>query len=149
MPFKRPESVLVVIYDDDHQVLMLQRLDDPHFWQSVTGSLEAGETPFQTALREVNEEVGIDIEAQGYALVDCRLVSQYAIREAWRYRYAPEVTVNTEYLFALKVKKGQAVELSEHSQYRWLPAKEAAALAWSPTNQEAILRLLSQETQES
>lgn len=142
MSYKRPESVLVVIYDDDHQVLMLQRLDDPHFWQSVTGSLEAQESPWQTALREVKEELGIDIQALGYTLVDCRQVSQYAIREDWRYRYGPDVTVNTEYLFALKVKKGQPVQLCEHSQFRWLPPQEAAVLAWSPTNRDAILRLL-------
>jgi dATP pyrophosphohydrolase len=35
--------VLVVIYaQDTKRVLMLQRRDDPDFWQSVTGSLEEG-----------------------------------------------------------------------------------------------------------
>lgn len=43
MAYKRPESVLVVIYArQSGRVLMLQRRDDPDFWQSVTGSLEAG-----------------------------------------------------------------------------------------------------------
>lgn len=46
MAFKRPESVLVVICEQETgRVLMLQRRDDPAFWQSVTGSLEPGETP--------------------------------------------------------------------------------------------------------
>jgi dATP pyrophosphohydrolase len=41
MQFKYPVSVLVVIYaQDTKRVLMLQRRDDPDFWQSVTGSLE-------------------------------------------------------------------------------------------------------------
>lgn len=41
MSFKLPVSVLVVIYaEDTKRVLMLQRRDDPAFWQSVTGSLE-------------------------------------------------------------------------------------------------------------
>ncbi|WP_242550092.1 ATP-binding cassette domain-containing protein, partial [Pantoea agglomerans] len=40
---KHPVSVLVVISArDTGRVLMLQRRDDPTFWQSVTGSLEAG-----------------------------------------------------------------------------------------------------------
>ncbi len=44
MSFKPPVSVLVVIYaEDTKRVLMLQRRDDPAFWQSVTGSLEAGD----------------------------------------------------------------------------------------------------------
>ncbi len=43
MQYKRPVSVLVVIYaEDTKRVLMLQRRDDPDFWQSVTGSLEEG-----------------------------------------------------------------------------------------------------------
>lgn len=42
--YKRPVSVLVVIYaQDSKRVLMLQRRDDPEFWQSVTGSVEEGD----------------------------------------------------------------------------------------------------------
>ncbi len=38
MAYKRPESILVVIYArQSGRVLMLQRRDDPDFWQSVTG----------------------------------------------------------------------------------------------------------------
>ena len=59
MPFKRPESVLVVLYDEHHRLLVLQRDDDPDFWQSVTGTVEHGEMPEETALREVAEETGI------------------------------------------------------------------------------------------
>ena len=55
--YKHPISVLVVIFaQDTGRVLMLQRRDDSDFWQSVTGSLEAGETPLQAARREVLED---------------------------------------------------------------------------------------------
>lgn len=41
MAYKRPVSALIVIYaQDTGLVLMLQRRDDPDFWQSVTGGLE-------------------------------------------------------------------------------------------------------------
>ena len=44
MAYKRPVSVLVVIYaEDTKRVLMLQRRDDPDFWQSVTGSPKRGD----------------------------------------------------------------------------------------------------------
>ena len=49
--YKRPESVLVVLHDGQGRALMLERVSPPGFWQSVTGSLEEGETPFATALR--------------------------------------------------------------------------------------------------
>ncbi|HBI9817415.1 TPA: dihydroneopterin triphosphate diphosphatase, partial [Escherichia coli] len=63
--YKRPVSILVVIYaQDTKRVLMLQRRDDPDFWQSVTGSVEEGETAPQAAMREVKEEVTIDVVAE-------------------------------------------------------------------------------------
>ena len=64
---KRPESVLVVVYSADSQVLMLRRHEPPTFWQSVTGSLEWGEQPEQAARRELVEETGLDATA----LEDC------------------------------------------------------------------------------
>lgn len=60
--YKSPLSVLVLIYHQiSGKVLMLQRNDDQEFWQSVTGSLEEGETPYQAAIREVKRETGLDI----------------------------------------------------------------------------------------
>lgn len=58
MSLKRPESVLVIIYDQHHRVLVMQRDDDASFWQSVTGTIEIEEQPIQTAYREVAEETG-------------------------------------------------------------------------------------------
>lgn len=70
--YKNPHSVLVVIFCYSTQrVLMLQRQDDPTFWQSVTGSLALSESPRETAIREVKEEVGIDIQSESLALFDC------------------------------------------------------------------------------
>ena len=63
LKYKNNQSVLVVIYaESTHRVLMLQRQDDSTFWQSVTGTLERNETPRETAIREVWEEVGLKIE---------------------------------------------------------------------------------------
>ncbi|GGD68019.1 dihydroneopterin triphosphate diphosphatase [Lacimicrobium alkaliphilum] len=139
MSFKRPESVLVVIYDHHQQVLLLQRLDDPEFWQSVTGTMEVQETPFDTALREVWEETGIDIIQQGYRLEDHQQINHYPIRSAWRYRYAPDITHNKEHVFSLKVDPGQSVMLTEHSAYQWLKMGQAAEKVWSQSNRQAIL----------
>ena len=92
MPFKRPVSILVVIYaQDSKRVLMLQRRDDPDFWQSVTGSLEAGETASQAALREVKEEVTIDVVSEQLTLMDCQRTVEFEIFQHLRHRYAPSV----------------------------------------------------------
>ncbi len=62
--FKRPESVLVVIYTKDGDALLLQRVRPawPEFWQSVTGSLHWSEqVPLDAARRELHEEAGIQM----------------------------------------------------------------------------------------
>ena len=58
--FKIPESVLVVIYTPQRDVLLIERADHPGFWQSVTGAKDSLDEPLlQTAQREVMEETGI------------------------------------------------------------------------------------------
>ena len=142
--YKRPESVLVVLHDGQGRALMLERVSPPGFWQSVTGSLEEGETPFATALREVAEETGILLAPE--ELKDWHTQNEYEIYEHWRHRYAPGVTRNTEHVFSARIPAAGPVSLSarEHRAHRWLPLAEAASLAFSPSNREALLRLAAE-----
>lgn len=138
---KLPVSVLVVIHTADGQVLLLERADAPGFWQSVTGSQEAGETLEQTAIREVREETGLD--AGKFALTPWGIENRYAIYERWRHRYAPGVSHNTEHVFGLQLPVPQPVVLAprEHLRFEWLPWETAAGRCFSPSNAAAI-RLL-------
>jgi dATP pyrophosphohydrolase len=151
-PHKIPESVLVVIHTPDLEVLLINRADNPGYWQSVTGAKDTVEESLeQTAIREVAEETGIDC-AQGSplhaGLHDWGLQNVYDIYPRWLHRYAPGVTRNTEHVFGLRVPAGTPVALSprEHTAYKWLPWREAADACFSPSNAEAIL-LLPQSTQ--
>ncbi len=140
--FKTPISVLVVIHTAAGEVLLIERTPQPGFWQSVTGSVEPGDASLaHTAQREVAEETGIPVPLT--TLVDWGLSNVYEIYPAWRHRYAPGVTHNTEHLFSLCVPAGQPVRLSprEHRAWRWLPWREAAEACFSPSNAEAILLL--------
>lgn len=143
MKYKNPYSVLVVIYaQNTGRVLMLQRQDDPNFWQSVTGSIEEGELPLETAMREVKEETGIDIVAEQLALTDCQHQVKFEIFPQFRHKYAPDVTHNTEHWFLLALPDEMVPRLSEHLAFHWLDAKQAQKLTASPNNAEAIERFL-------
>ena len=139
--YKQPVSVLVVIYTPAGEVLMLERADAPGFWQSVTGSRDGEESLIETVAREVQEETGIDVAA--HELSDWGYQNRYEIYARWRHRYAPGVTHNTEHVFGLRVRSRVAVRLSEreHTQAAWLPWREAADKAFSPSNAAAIRRL--------
>jgi len=142
--FKIPISVLVVIHTRALEVLLLERVDRPGFWQSVTGSVDHLDEPLvETARREVFEETGIDV-ALGH-LADWGRSNAYEIYPHWRARYGPGVTVNVEHVFGLTLADRVPVVLSEreHTRYQWLEWEEAAKQVFSPTNAEAIRYLPS------
>ncbi len=141
MAFKKPISSLVLIYTENFKVLLMERSDKRGFWQSVTGSLEENETPRDAAIREVFEETGID--STHYHLEDWQLSHIYEIYAHWRYRYAPDITHNTEHIFALKVPASIPIQLSadEHVQYQWIDWRDAMDKVFSWTNVEAIKKL--------
>ncbi|CAG2146278.1 dihydroneopterin triphosphate diphosphatase [Cupriavidus numazuensis] len=142
MPYKIPESVLVVIYTPDLQVLLLERADRPGFWQSVTGSLDTVDEPIAlTAAREVFEETGII--AGEHQLADWQHTIEYEIYPQWRHRYEAGVTRNTEHWFGLCVSGPLPVTLAprEHLQSKWLPWEAAAQQCFSSSNAEAVRQL--------
>ena len=147
--YKIPQSVLVVIYTPSAKVLLIRRTD-VGTWQSVTGSKDHLHESWETtAVREVQEETGIDALATSCCLQDWQLENVYEIYPAWRWRYNPEVSHNTERVFGLRVPDKTPITLSpaEHTEWRWLPWQEAADQCFSPSNAEAILMLPRFETQ--
>lgn len=140
--FKIPVSVLVVVHTTALDVLLLERVDWPGFWQSVTGSVEhEGEPLLHTAVREVREETGID--ATRYRLQDWRVQNRFEIFKRRLGRYRPGVTHNLEHVFGLTVPERLDVVLApaEHTAYQWLAWREAAAACFSWSNRDAILLL--------
>lgn len=146
MAYKTPISVLVLIHTSDLQVLLMERADKAGFWQSVTGSLEvlpdgSLESLEDAAVREVQEETGLN--AREHKLEDWGFANVYEIYPHWRYRYAPEVTENTEHVFGLELPTSLDVQLcpAEHVQYEWVDWREAAKRVFSWTNVEALRML--------
>lgn len=135
--YKRPRSVLVVVYTLGGEFLMLRRTHPADFWQSVTGSLRPGETPRNAALRELYEETGL---RAGGRLQDLHHWVRFPILPAWRTRYAPGVRSNLEHWFALPLDGRRLLRLNpeEHLEHRWVNAERALQLATSYTNRDAI-----------
>jgi len=137
--FKRPESVLVVIYTRARECLLLERAEPRGFWQSVTGSLRWGETPAECAAREVREETGLAADG----LFDARHEKIFAIFPAFRHRYAPGMEDNLEHLWYLERPAIEPVRIDarEHVGCEWLPLDAAIARVSSWTNREALEKL--------
>jgi len=138
--YRRPESVLVVIFTEDGDVALLKRSRPFEFWQSVTGSLRYCESHAAAAKRELREETGLTNEGD---LTFTGISRQFTIDTRWRSRFAPGVVENVEYEYRYKMQNRAEIELSEdeHSDFMWLPVEEAADRAWSWTNKQAIEQL--------
>ncbi|MEM9603148.1 MAG: dihydroneopterin triphosphate diphosphatase [Pseudomonadota bacterium] len=134
MAYKRPESVLIVVRSATDQVLLLRRAGADGFWQSVTGSLEAGEETAACAARELREETGLEAPVH-----DCHLMARFAIRASALHRYPPGTVYNDEHLFECVLPTPVDITLSdEHTAYEWVSVDAALARVWSETNRDGI-----------
>jgi dihydroneopterin triphosphate diphosphatase len=137
MSYKQPRSIQVVVFSEEtshRSYLMLRRLPGfGSFWQTVTGSLEEGESHVQAAVREVREETGVDVREED--LIDLGLRHRFEIAEQWRSRFAPGTTHNEETCFALPVTTEEVViDPLEHDSFEWVDYETAIGMAhWEST----------------
>jgi dATP pyrophosphohydrolase len=105
---KIPISVLVVIHTPDLRVLLLERADGPGLWQSVTGSLDPGETLLAQAA-DPGTEGG---NRPGCGAFPASPIGSFSTSSksssAGAHRYAPGVTHNTEHVFSLSAARCRA-----------------------------------------
>jgi dihydroneopterin triphosphate diphosphatase len=139
--FKQPRSIQVVIFAETpvgRRYLLLKRIDSQGgFWQSVTGSLEAGETHPSAAVREVFEETGISCVEQ--ELIDLGVLNNFEIATQWRHKYAPGTTHNEEVCFGLRVEECEVkLDLFEHQAYAWESYERAIALLFWESSKRAF-----------
>ena len=135
--YRRPESVLVLVYTKEAEVLILKRSNPFPCWQSVTGSLEDNESQEVAAYRELKEETGLIDEG----VMTCNNISRtYAVDSRWRHKYKDHNETNIEYEFFYLLDNRSEIKLNslEHTEYRWLPIDAAVKKVWSWTNKKAL-----------
>jgi len=137
---KIPISTQIIVFTNQKQFLLLQRKDNPNYWQSVTGSLEMNETPRDCAIRELYEETNLN--ANQYNFFSLGQMNQYSIYPEWRHRYEEGVNNNTEHLFALQLPKKENIIINEeeHLSYKWLNFEDAIKKVFSWTNRKALIK---------
>ena len=126
------ENVLVYIYTTNpFKVLVLKRLIDPvGVWQPVSGGIEKNENHIDTIIREVREETGITSHIK---IIDLDYTFEF---------YVPSSDRNMrDYCYGMEVSEEYNVTLTEHSEYKWLPYKEAYDLLEYDENKTVLTML--------
>lgn len=107
------KNALAVIVNDDKQILLLRRENNPNIWQPgkwalVGGGVEEGETPEEACRREIKEETGLDISK---------------FRKKFVIQRNPE---SVEHIFVAKYDgDSHDIELNnEHTNYGWYSPEE-------------------------
>jgi len=106
-------------------LMMLRRPEHGLWWQSVTGMMEPGESPEETAHRELMEETGLTGTLRPLDLSHSFWVDPSIVRFP-----DAEPRFNTETCFSMEVAPDAEVRLEplEHSEFKWCGLDEALAL---------------------
>ena len=121
--------VAAVIRDENGRILITQRnlkKAQGGLWEFPGGKIEPEETKEHAIVREIKEELDVDIEYKDYL---AEKVFEY-----------PEKTIN---LIALECKKiNGEIRLLEHEAYAWVNEKELNDYEFAPADLFIIEKLL-------
>jgi len=138
----RPETIrlIKVLVQDGSRVLLLHRRPERgNFWQPVTGTIDADESPIETARREVREETGQSAEPAPLDLTQSFMIeSQYLASKGF---LSPIIA--SEICFQTRLESSVPVRIdpAEHDAWGWFPFAEAYERIQWTDDREALERL--------
>ena len=103
--YRFPVSVKGVVIRDGEVILVRNSRDE---WELPGGKLELGESPAECLAREIDEELGLDVEPQ--ELID-----------SWVYSITSDVNVLVVAYRCAERSRRDPMLSDEHSEMRWIP----------------------------
>lgn len=124
---------------DDVRYCVFKR-PDMNFWQFVLGGGEDMETPFEAAVRECRDEIGVE-NCNFYKLDSTASIPTNWVGERVRAAWGPDCIVISEYAFALKTEELDFPLSKEYSELMWTDYKTALKMLRYGSNQTALYEL--------
>lgn len=112
MSYHFPVSVKGVVLRGGKVVLLYNERDE---WELPGGKLDPEESPGQCVVREIQEELGLDVAVD-------------ALLDAWVYTISPGACVLIVTYGCVERAEREAVLSHEHKKVAWFPLEEVAGL---------------------
>lgn len=123
-------NVVGAVLVENGKILCAQRGEGKslaYLWEFPGGKIEVGETPQEALIRELQEELMIEVEVQSEKF------------EETSYQYDFGVVNLTTFICLLK--KGTP-QLTEHIAVQWLKPAELNKVQWAPADIPAVKKLM-------
>lgn len=140
---RAPMQVLVLPYllDDERPIYCILKRSDAYYWHFIAGGVEEGETPRQAALREAQEEIGVETDAQLFPLMYSTYVPATAFAQKHRDHWPENTYLIPEYVFALRMQTPSVRLSHEHVESCWVTFEGAVSLLKWQSNAVALYEL--------
>ncbi len=123
------EVTCAIIKKGEHVVVTRrsERMPHPLKWEFPGGKLKAGESPESCIVREIREELGVE-------------VTPYRMLSTVVHAYGPDPIRLIPFICRLA---GGEIMLHEHSDYRWVDIAKLGELEWLEADR-AVVRILQE-----
>lgn len=134
-----PKVVTVLLINDEEKILILKRSNKVNtykgMWGGVAGYIEENEEPYETATKEIKEEVGLKEEdVELLKKLDPISFTDFYEGKQYDWKIFP-------FLFKLKDKRKIKIDW-EHSEYRWITPPQIKEFDTVPHLKEVVSKLL-------
>lgn len=127
---KKIIKVAAAIIIQDHKVFSAQRGRErslAHLWEFPGGKIEENESPRQALIREIQEELLIEVDVASKAFDKVRHDYDFGRVEL------------TTFICQLK---SETPQLTEHVDYKWLSVDQLLELDWAPADIPTVKKLI-------
>jgi len=115
--------VAAAVRDRAGRVLAARRLAPPG-WEFPGGKVEPGETERQALIRELREELGVEVEVGERIGSDVPMAGGFVLR-----------------VWVALLPRGQQPARREHAELRWLAPGELHTVDWLPADRSVVAAL--------
>ena len=116
-------------YNSDAKEILLHKRDDkttkyPNKWAFFGGSSEEGETPVDTFIREIQEELGVRLRNE-------------EVKPLYDY-FNPEFATHRNIFYVLRQTKKEEMTLGEGADFDWIPLNMVVTYDLTPSTLKDI-----------